>query len=155
MNTLKEYLDFVKWAEADGLCEFLPYPDSKGIWTIGFGRNIEANPFSDYEKKLCRQMGGATEAFFTWLMEEDVKRHMDEVLRNLPWLASKPPAVRFFVTDLNYGMGWSELSKFTRTLGLLQIGKYSETAAHLPSTGWYKDVGRRAVRWCEILRGIA
>lgn len=155
MKTIEDYIAFLKWAEADNRCRFLPYKDSKNIWTIGYGRNIQANPFTDQEISKCESMGGANEAFFTWILDRDVQSHMNEVLSKLPWLAFKPPAIQYFVTDLNFGMGWSELSKFGQTLGMLREGKYKETADHMPSTGWYKDVGRRSVRWCQILREVA
>lgn len=155
MKTLEDYIAFLKWAEADNICWLLPYRDPKKIWTIGYGHNIEANPFTDAQHAKAREMGGATEAFFTWLLHEDVKSHMDQVMAKLPWLPYAPPAVQYFVTDLNFGMGWGELQKFGETLGLLRDGKYKETADHMPVTGWYKDVGRRGVRWCEILREVA
>lgn len=117
----------------------MPYQDTVGKWTIGYGRNISDCGISEEEAQL--------------LLANDIKQCEEQLDHNLPWWREKPEAVQFVMLDMTFNMGITIFLTFVRTLELLKDNKFIAVADNLTRTKWYKQVGIRGVEDEQLLRG--
>ena len=124
----------------------LAYKDSKGIWTIGIGHNIETRPISDLAVKV--------------IFEQDVDTVVSLLDKYLPWWKELDDVRQNALVDLGFNLGVGPSSEdptgklllFTGTLEVLKNKDYEECAKHLEGTLWYKQVGSRALRVVKMIR---
>lgn len=113
------------------------YPDSKGLLTIGVGRNIEARGLADDE--------------VAYLLHNDMGRVVHELAAGWPWTARLDPVRQIVLLDMLFNLGLARFSKFAPTLAVIAAGRYAEAAARLRRTPWYGQVATRAVRLTTML----
>lgn len=91
-----------------------PYPDSKGILSIGVGRNLEADGLRDDEILLMfnNDMAEATDAARALIPG------FDDLSDNRKWV----------VCDMAFQLGEEELAKFVVTLGAINEGRFGDAA---------------------------
>lgn len=122
----------------------LPYRDTQGLLTIGYGRCLDRVGISLGEAEV--------------LLDHDVATAEGPLLSALPWVAGLAPARRAALIELAFNMGLgvpgtSGLLSFTRTLPLVRAGQYEAAAGHLLDSKWRTDVqDRRALRVAAQLR---
>jgi lysozyme len=106
------------------------YKDTKGIATIGYGFNLEANeiPLSMAEDLFNIQYTG----------------HRLELIRNRPWILKLDPVRQGVLYDMAYNMGVPKLLAFNNTLKAIEEGRYVDAARNMEQSLWYKQVGTRA-----------
>jgi lysozyme len=118
----------------------MPYTDTVGKLTIGYGRNL-----TDM---------GLTENEARYLLENDVGRVREKFDHSLPWWRTAPDVVQLVLLNMGYNMGVPTLLTFTTTLALLQAGRYALAAHNLTNTKWHGQVGTRALELEELLRQV-
>ena len=148
----KEVLEFITplTAEFEGFSAKV-YKCPAGFDTIGYGRNIEANPLSKEEKaklvngevskevakewleaELSRCYDGCASAFSTWFNDLDTKR-------------------AGAIVDMAYNMGLGTLKTFKNSLAFMGAKDYTKAAENFRKSRWYAQVKRRGVRITEII----
>lgn len=118
------------------------YQDSKGYWTVGIGRCIDA-----------RLNCGLSETEINFLLDNDIERIEHQFIQDYPLflLLNKPR--RAALVDLAFSMGFAALAEFGPTLEHLKNGEFHDAAAHLAASKWARDVGpRRAEPICALIR---
>ena len=103
-----------------------PYRDSIGIWTIGYGINLEQ---------------GMTEREAAMILEERVRklRHrLSMVIR--PW-KQLSPARQDVLVNMAYNLGISGLLRFKKMLKALTAEAYSHAADEMMNSIWAGQVG--------------
>jgi lysozyme len=120
------------WIKAEENFRGFPYPDSKGITTIGYGRNLEANPLTRAEAEV--------------LLETDLEHAVATVYRIAPW-AVRLDDVRWSVlVAMAFQMG-NRLRTFRQTLAEIEAGNYAGAARRMLQSKWArKDSPARAAR---------
>lgn len=117
----------------------MPYRDSKGILTIGYGRNLEANGVRVVE---ARQM-----------LNNDLDDAIKTCFEMLPWFRNLDTVRQAVVAELMFNMGWSTFSQFVNTLRAIGEHDFAKAAAGLRNSKWYRDVkktrGERVARVLE------
>ena len=119
------------------------YQDSKGIFTIGVGRNV------DYK---ARGPGLRSSEIRIMLLNdiENVKTQLDN---EIPWWRGENQARQRVLIDLCFNMGIGSLMGFKHTLAVLSQGDYIEAARGLANSKWATDVQpSRRDRLIEMLR---
>lgn len=110
------------------------YRDSVGVWTIGYGHNLEARPISRRAAQL--------------ILEDDLLDVEDELLAAFPWVVDLDPVRQMAVFDMCFNMGAEKLREFdvppNGSLQRIRRGEYSQAAVQLRHTRWYQQTGRRA-----------
>lgn len=112
--------------------ESVPYKDSEGVLTVGYGRNLEANPFSEVE---------AVE----WL-----KDHLGKVKAELerrgwgPLLNKLNEPRRSAVVQMAYQMGIDGLLGFKNMLAALRRGDFEQAAIEALDSKWQQQDPSRA-----------
>ncbi len=113
-----------------------PYLDTKGISTIGYGRNLRAEGISPDEARV--------------LLENDVQR-VEEHLYTFPWWDGLSVARRAVLINMAVNMGVDGLLQFREMIAALQTGDYNAAAEAMLNSVWARQVGDRAVRLAGIM----
>ena len=108
------------------------YQDSEGVWTIGYGTNLQV---LEIDRALAER----------WL--DDEIAHIRLVLPvRYPWMVELDEARRGVLENMAYNLGIFGLGKFHRMLMALAEKDYETAAKEMLSSKWSEQVGVRAVR---------
>jgi lysozyme len=119
----------------EGKC-WAPYLDTKGILTVGIGRNL-GKGLSDDEIDL--------------MFANDVTECCRDLDAHAVWWRNLSPSKQRVMINLTFNMGWPVLSQFERFLTAMHLGNWPEAATQLRSSKWYSEVGTRGTRVVERL----
>jgi lysozyme len=118
------------------------YQDSEGYLTIGVGRNIDR-----------RGGKGLTPTECLYLLDNDVKDVIAQLDAAFPWWKQLDPVRQSVLANMCFNLGLSRLRQFKGFLGALQAGNYAAAAAEMEDSLWYKQVGARAARLVDKMKG--
>lgn len=131
----------VATAEADGGPKLGAYQDSLGVWTIGYGTNLQELTI---DKETAER----------WLYAKLVEAQTESRAR-FPWYAGLSTARQQAVCELVYNLGMPRLLGFVKFLSAMASGDYVTARAELLDSAWRRQVkDRRAFRVADaILHG--
>lgn len=112
--------------------ELRPYRDTRGILTIGVGRNLES-------VGLRRE-----EAMY--LLDNDIRACVGDLARSYPWFESLDPVRQRALIDLRFNLGGKGLRAFVKFLDALSTNDVATAAKELTDSKWFTQVGRRGPR---------
>ncbi len=118
------------------------YQDSLGLWTIGIGRLIDP-----------RKGGGISEKEAVMLLTHDLERIMTDLDTRIPWWTHQPEPVQRALVNMAFNLGVPGLMGFKGMLAALQARNYVEAAKAALDSKWAKQVGDRARRVADLIRG--
>jgi lysozyme len=119
------------------------YKDSRGIWTIGVGHNVEANPLPfDVSRGITLEQAAK-------ILDDDVARVSAKLFADLPWLANLDLVRQGVFLNMSFNMGVGGVLEFHHDLADTQAGNYAQAAADMKASAWYSQVGERAQRLCQ------
>lgn len=132
------------------------YRDTRGIWTIGIGHNLEVSPLpAGWTEPL-------TDAQIDALFDHDIAGTLVRLDQRLPWWRNAPEPVARSLANMGFNMGVGQpaalgrpasgLMQFTNTLELIRTGHYAAAADALDKSLWDKQVHGRADRIEALLR---
>jgi len=113
-----------------------PYKDSRGILTIGFGRNLER---------------GISEDEATQLFERDL-REARVAARQYKWFKRLSRARRAVVVDMQYQLGARGFSSFAKTIAALADQDFETAADEMLRSRWHEQTPARAERLSAMMR---
>lgn len=126
-----------------------PYKCTAGKWTIGFGRNVEANPIPG--KDLAYLHGhGITQAEGRDLLLHDLDV-LREQLDQIDEFRECNDARQAVLIDMAYNLGMFGLMGFRNMWEFLRQGQYQNAAAEMLRSRWATQVGRRAIRLSKMM----
>ena len=131
-----------------------PYKDSKGIWTIGVGHNIEADKVM--LKRLEElKIHGITKDYALSLLNQDIADHAKKLILALPWIEKLDDNRASVLLDMSFNMGVGNekrgLLSFKYTLKLIRTGMYKIASSNILKSQYAKDVGKRAIENAKII----
>lgn len=105
--------------------EPLPYLDSKGIPTIGYGTviGVKGTPLSCYKLTVTENSASA-------LLDDDMVSTCDK-LDKLDWFANLNIARKSILTSCAYQTGYNGLLKFHHMVSAIRSGDYDKAAAEM------------------------
>jgi len=129
--------------------EFRVYRDTKGILTVGIGRNLEGNPLTLEEEvavgattdELKRGMATLTREQAQYLLRNDLQKII-AALRGKPWFDCLTPNRRNAMIDMAM-MGPAKLDAFKETQAHILAGEWMDVARHILASKWAQDVKER------------
>jgi len=139
-----------------------PYKDSRGILTIGVGRNLESNFLSKaeiahiYGKSLCKIMvklklrNGITKADAVYLLRNDIFKVKNQLM-HFHWHNNIPCIKQEVIQNMCFNMGLPKLLQFKKMIAALEIQDYKAAAAEMLDSEWAVEVGQRAIRLARIM----
>jgi lysozyme len=117
---------------------FMPYKDSKGILTIGYGRNLEAN--------------GVRESEAGEMLNNDLDEAIHACFADLLWFRSLDTVRQSVVSELVFSMGMATFLTFPRMIAAIERRDFPSAAHELRTAKWYRDVkAKRGDKVCDQL----
>jgi len=107
------------------------YQDTKGIWTIGYGTNLQELQIDD-------------ELAETWLY--DKLNQAETSAGGFPWFSTLSDVRQDVVVEMIYNLGLPRFAKFSKMILALAEHKYNAAAVQMLDSEWHKQVGKRAER---------
>lgn len=123
-------MDIVAQLRRDEGVKYTPYRDTKGILTVGVGRNIEQVPFSEDEVNL--------------MLVNDIKNRVKE-LGQFVWFRELDEIRQAFVINVAFA-GIGTLMHFVHMLSALAKKDWTAAAQEFENSAYYKEVGERGPR---------
>ena len=114
------------------------YKDSKGIWSIGVGRNLEAKGVRFDEAIL--------------MLKNDIDDVLTDLDTHLPWWRQLDEVRQRVLANMCFNLGIERLLCFHNMLAALQAGNFDEAANEMVASNWDHEVGDRAVRLVAAMR---
>lgn len=114
------------------------YQDSRGIWTLGVGHNLESTPVSN--------------AVIDMILRDDVAAKATELEQRLPWVRSLSEPRYGALLNMAFNLGVNGLLGFRRMLAAMQAGLWEDAAREMLDSTYARQVGARAERLAEQLR---
>jgi lysozyme len=124
---------------ADEGLRLKPYLDTKGILTIGVGRNLADMGISHDEAMA--------------LLDNDIASHAADLDRELPWWSRLDAARQLVIANMAFNLGIQRLLMFKKMLDHLARGEYDAAADEMQASAWAGQVGARAARLIATMRG--
>lgn len=116
-----------------------PYLDSKGILTIGIGRNL-------------RDRGIRTDEAYR-MLNNDLEDVTADLTTYLPWWEKLDEIRQRVLVNMCFNMGIKRLLGFKNMLAATERGDYATAAAEMLDSKWHhEDVGIRAERLADQMR---
>ena len=115
----------------------LPYVDTVGKITIGYGRNLTD----------C----GITRDEAAQFLDQDIRRAVSDVLIAFPWAQRLDGPRQIVLVEMCFNMGISKLKGFKQFLAFLEAGNYQQAAVEMLDSHWADQVGARATRLASIM----
>ena len=113
-----------------------PYPDSRGVMTIGFGTNIGE---------------GITRKEAEYLLRERLAGTYQTLTKELPWLSAAPERQQSAILDMGYQLGPHGVLEFHGMLSALEADDCPTAKAAALDSAWARETPSRAKRVTAIL----
>ena len=138
-------MNLIDQLKRDEGCRLKPYQDSLGIWTCGYGHNLEAHGWPTMPAEVTQEQADQ------WLLQDvaSASRQLDE---HLPWAKSLDDPRHDVLVNMAFNMGIAGLLGFHRTLTMIEAGNYEGAADAMLESKWAKQVGDRAKRLSTQMR---
>ncbi len=131
------------------------YQCTAGKKTIGYGRNVDNNPFTDEEFEMLGRDNfdviPMTEDEAEILLLNDVRQVEAAITHLLPWnkLSSARQAV---CTSMAFNLGTAGFSRFKLMIGAINDAYFDKAAQEMLSSRWAKQVHGRAIELAEQMK---
>lgn len=106
------------------------YRDSRGNWTVGFGRNLSGRGISEKEA--------------LHLLQNDIVACQTELDEYLAWWKLLSAPRQIVMIGMCYNLGIHGLREFKNALASMESGDYPAAAKHFMDSLWARQVGKRA-----------
>jgi lysozyme len=103
-----------------------PYKDQVGKVTIGYGRNLDANPLTPDEA--------------AYLMQNDLARAAKGLDNALPFWRTLNDVRQGVLVNMTFNMGIQGLLGFPKMIACLKVGDFVGAAAEMRNSKWYGQV---------------
>lgn len=119
--------------------KLLPYKDSTGHLTIGYGRNLDSHGVSKAEAEL--------------MFRNDLYNAIIQVQNHLEKEIASLDGVRLGVlVEMTFNMGIYNVLKFKRMLKAIDQADYELASHEMLDSKWAVQVGRRAILLARIMK---
>lgn len=115
----------------------VPYTCPAGYLTIGYGRNLEANPLTPAEGES--------------LLKNDLNKALKEA-QKYSWFLTLDGPRQAVIVDMVFNLGARGFSKFRRLHDALQARDWNRAAREMMDSRWRTQVGRRARKLAAMMR---
>lgn len=124
------------------------YTCTAGKKTIGYGRNVDDNPFNQDELRTLGRCEFDTQAMTEeeaeLLLVNDVNNVMTELKRHID-LSCHSSAREAAIINMAFNLGVPRLLKFKKALAAFERKQYKLTAIEMLDSRWADQVGSRAI----------
>ena len=112
-----------------------PYKDSKGILTIGVGRNLQK---------------GISLATALQMLDEDINEAVTDLM-TFSWFPQLDDVRQRVLVDMRFNLGPDKFRGFGKMLSALASKDYHLASTEMLNSQWAKDVKGRAVKLAKMM----
>jgi len=117
---------------------FMPYRDTVGKLTIGWGRNLDDVGINAEEAD--------------GMLVNDMRSAMNDLLRTFRWFMALDSVRQAALVNIRFNLGLTRLLTFQKALRAMAAGNYALAADEFFDSKWARQVGQRAVELCAQIR---
>jgi lysozyme len=114
------------------------YQDSVGVWTIGYGTNLQ-------DLEIDRETAER------WCLDK-LEIAEAECQSAFVWFEHLTPRRQRVLVEMTYNLGMTRLRGFHQTLAAIRAGDYDRAASQMLQSLWARQVGKRAIRLANMMR---
>jgi lysozyme len=134
-------------------CVLKPYRCPAGYLTIGVGRNLETNPLTEEEKRVCGDYKhGITRNAAYYLLRHDIERVEKECKKKIAFYTLLDDERQYALLDMCFQLGSAGLLKFKKMLLAMACGYFEDAAKECLNSKYAKQAPKRAKRISETIR---
>lgn len=134
--------------KADEGLRLKAYKDSRGIWTIGYGYNLEAHGYTPTHAAAVRWTKEKAEREFDAAFE----RCLASLDKNFPRWTTLDPARQAVAVSAMYQMGVGKVLQFAPTIKHIAAHEYEDAAQHMEASAWGRQTPNRVKRLAAMMR---
>jgi len=128
---------FKDWIRRGEGYDNMPYIDTAGKLTIGYGRNLQDNGISLEEAEF--------------MLDNDIKRALADV-EDKEWYKDQPEGVQRALVNMSFNLGLTRLLTFKKMIAALLEKDYAKAAREALDSKWAHQVGDRAKDIAVMIR---
>ena len=129
----------------------IPYKCPAGYDSIGYGWNFNANPLPTAIRAHLKECGSITAGMAEDLLELAIERSIHDCQRLYPDFDSYSENRKNALADMMFNMGYTTLSKFTRSNYYVRQRDWLAAAENFLKSKWARQVEKRATEVCLML----
>lgn len=135
-------------------CSLMPYICPAGYLTIGIGHNLDENPLTAEEIKICGDsyMKGITKNAAYFIFRKDLEISQNDCLRKIPFYTALDKERKYALLDMCFNMGIKRLLKFKKMLSAMGVGDWEWAYRECLDSDYARQTGKRAKRIAETIR---
>lgn len=134
-------------------CVLEPYRCPAGYLTIGVGRNLETNPLTAEEQKVCGDWRhGITKNAAFYLLRNDIDKAKKECQKNIPFFNTLDKERKYALLDMCFNLGIKKLLKFKNMLSAMGVGNWDKAYDECLNSNYAKQTGKRARRIANTIK---
>ncbi len=142
---------------------YTTYRCTAGYLTIGIGHNLDAEPIDHLIGRKLSLNPRLTKSELILVFNHDVEKVKRQLDQHLPWWRGCPSFAQYVLISLCFNMGigglvrrnppkYNGLRGFVNTLKRFEAHDWNGAARGLENAKWYRQVGNRGPKICNILR---
>ena len=116
------------------------YEDSEGYLTVGVGRLIDE-----------RRGGGLSEDEVDYLLENDIDKVVNQVLREFSWYMDLNDVRQEVVINMVFNLGLGNFKEFKKTIAAIAKHDFLTASQEMLASKWSAQVGVRATRLSDAM----
>jgi lysozyme len=117
---------------------FMPYKDSKGLLTIGYG--------------ICIEKTGLRPEEAEYLLRSRISEAEEECLISFSWFSDLESVRQGVIVDMVFNMGMPRFKGFKKTIGYMSVGDHQSASIEMLRSRWAVQVGSRADNLSKAMR---
>lgn len=134
-------------------CELMPYRCPAGYLTIGVGRNLETNPLTAEEQKVCGDWRhGITKNAAFYLLRNDIERAKRDCNKAIPFFNTLDEERKYALLDMCFNLGIKRLLKFKNMLSAMGVGNWDKASDECLNSRYARQTGKRAKRIANTIK---
>ena len=123
---------------SDEGCRLFPYRDSRGVWSVGWGRNLQVRPIS--------------QALADILLDYDMLQSLVEAAAWLDSFERLSLPRQMAASSMCYQLGERGAREFVRVSAAVGNGRFDQAASAMEASRWAKQTPGRVARLAEMMR---
>ena len=126
-------------------CNLIPYKDTEGFWTIGWGHRLKSDEYFKYRE-------GITQAQADNIFEEDLAHAVRLASAGLRCYQSLCKPRQDVLSEMVFQLGYLAVCKFKNVLLALDLREYNKAADEMLNSLWHKQTPARCEELAAIMR---
>jgi len=135
--TLDDRRELETEVKADESFRAKAYQDTEGVWTVGYGLNLQ--------ELVVSEPWAADQMRYT------LRQRESDCLAAFPWFAGLTSARQRVILNMAYNLGMTRLRGFKKMLSALDRGDYETAAVEMLDSKWAEQVGARSTRLSDTM----